>query len=241
MTRVGRVLLLDIEGTTTPIDFVVRTLFPFARERMAAFVRSSLDADDRAQLVEERRAETDAACPPFGSGAGDDPTAYLLWLMSIDRKSRGLKSIQGKIWQAGYLDGSLRGEVYDDVPDAMRRWNERGGRCAIYSSGSVLAQRLLFRHSTAGDLTGLISDHFDTEVGGKREVHSYTTIADRLGVAPSACVFVSDIAAECDAAQQAGMVVRLAMRPGAPAYAGKLATVRTLDEVVDQLGAPSRS
>ncbi len=43
-------VLLDVEGTTTPIDFVLRVLFPDARERVGAFLDShSGDARCRAR------------------------------------------------------------------------------------------------------------------------------------------------------------------------------------------------
>lgn len=224
----ARALLLDIEGTTTPIDFVVATLFPYARARLSAFVRDRLSREDREQLSAEYAADTDPGKPVWG----DSPLAYLLWMMDRDRKSRGLKSIQGQIWEAGYLDGSLRGALFGDVAGAIARWREERGRVYIYSSGSMLAQKLLFRYSEAGDLSAMIDGYFDTEVGPKREAASYQRIVERIGLPAAECLFVSDVPAECEAAMAAGLQVRLSVRPGNPVYVSPLETIRSLDEIV---------
>jgi len=138
---------------------------------------------------------------------------YIDWLMDNDRKSTALKSLQGKIWKTGFESGELQGELFDDVPAALHRWSEQA-RVAIYSSGSVEAQQLLFRYSNFGDLTGLISGYFDTRTGPKREPASYTAIAGQLQVPPHAVLFFSDIVPELDAARAAGCQTRLVNRPG---------------------------
>ncbi len=135
--------------------------------------------------------------------------------MDQDRKSRALKTLQGSIWEEGYAQGTLRGEVYPDVPAALERWTATGARVGIFSSGSVLAQTLLFRYSTAGDLTPLLRWHFDTSVGPKVDPASYGRIAGAVGVAPAAILFVSDTEKELDAARTAGLETRLCVRPPA--------------------------
>lgn len=196
------VYLLDIEGTTTPIDFVTRTLFPYARQRLAAF---PLSPDDQALLREERAADAAYKGP-------DDDVAYLYFLMDEDRKSTALKSIQGKIWAQGYAAGELQGEVYPDVIPAIRRWRAGGARVYIYSSGSVLAQKLIFGHLPEGGILDLLDGHFDTNVGPKREAASYERIAKEIGVDSGQVCFYSDIQAEVDAAEAAGMQTRLIAR-----------------------------
>lgn len=138
---------------------------------------------------------------------------YIYWLMDRDRKSTALKSLQGKIWKEGFESGELEGTLFDDVPDAFRRWSAEA-RVAIYSSGSVEAQKLFFRHSTAGDLTPLITAYFDTRTGPKAEPASYATIAAAMDVAPHDVLFSSDSVRELDAARGAGCGTRLVMRPG---------------------------
>ena len=141
--------------------------------------------------------------------------AYINWLMDRDRKSTALKSMQGKIWRRGFELGELQGTVFDDVPEALARWSERG-RVAIYSSGSAEAQQLLFRYSVFGDLTALISAYFDTCTGAKHELASYTAIASAMVVAPVEVLFFSDAVRELDAAREAGCQTRLTVRPGNP-------------------------
>ncbi|MGO9433741.1 MAG: acireductone synthase [Terracidiphilus sp.] len=138
---------------------------------------------------------------------------YVDWLMDRDRKSTALKSLQGKIWKAGFESGELKGTLFADVPEAFARWASHG-KIAIYSSGSVEAQKLLFRYSTYGDLTPLIGGYFDTRTGAKSESASYARIAGELEVAPQEVLFFSDVVRELDAAREAGCLTRLVVREG---------------------------
>ena len=128
--------LLDIEGTTTPVDFVYKTLFPFARRALPEFLARSLrDPDQKAALEADARLladeyladrEAGRSPPPWDArGASAGLLPYLYWLMDEDRKSRGLKSMQGRIWEQGYRSGDLHGELYPDVEPALRRWRSR--------------------------------------------------------------------------------------------------------------------
>ncbi|MFX8339446.1 HAD family hydrolase, partial [Acinetobacter baumannii] len=83
--------------------------------------------------------------------------------------------------------------VYDDTPVYLRRWHDQGAKLYVYSSGSEDAQRLIFGHSDAGDLTPLFSGYFDTRIGGKREAQSYRTILERIGQPGEAVLFLSDV------------------------------------------------
>jgi enolase-phosphatase E1 len=217
-------ILLDIEGTTTPINFVYKTLFPFARARVKDYLSRVWDSPelqaDLAQLRAEQAADV-AQClnPPAIEGEAsieliESAVAYIHWLMDQDRKSTPLKAIQGRIWQEGYQAGELLSEVFDDVAPAFARWRRQNKLICIYSSGSALAQKLLFAHTTVGDLTGNICRYFDTTIGHKSEADSYRRIAEELRLAPAEAVFISDVIAELDAARDAGMKTILAMRPG---------------------------
>ena len=141
-------------------------------------------------------------------------TSPIEWLMDRDRKSPGLKLLQGMIWDEGYRSGELKGEVFPDVPPALGRWRDAGIHVAIYSSGSVAAQLLLFRHSNYGDLTHLISGYFDTRTGPKTAKTSYESIASAMGCEPREVMFFSDAVRELDPAREAGCHTRLVMREG---------------------------
>jgi len=166
---------------------------------------------DLARLRAEHAAESDAPPPPWRDDVAS-VVAYVEWLMDRDRKSTGLKSLQGKIWEAGYRAGELRGQVYPDVPRAFARWASQGRDIAIFSSGSAQAQRCLFAHSTAGDLSPFIRAYFDTTTGPKTAPESYRRIAAALERPPREVLFVSDVAAELDAARLAGMRSALSVR-----------------------------
>lgn len=229
----ARSILLDIEGTTTPIAFVKDVLFPFARRNAASFLaahgRQPEVQGDLALLAEERALERDDAAP---IGDSSDPLPYLFWLMDADRKSTALKALQGRIWKGGYESGALVSDVYPDVVPALERWKGAGIDVSIYSSGSVLAQRLLFAHTNAGDLRPFLRAYFDTTTGGKKEAASFTLIASALGRAPTDVLFVSDVAEELDAAGHAGMDVALCVRPGTPEpIPARHRVVRSLGEI----------
>lgn len=236
MSGAAGFVLLDIEGTTTPVDFVFKVLFPDARMRASGFLEAHLDDPDVASDLEAlREAYTRDSAedrrPPRWDGSARASGGYLRWLMDQDRKLTALKSLQGKIWAEGYTAGRLAGKVYDDVPRALSRWTASGRAVAIFSSGSALAQKLLFRHSDHGDLTPFLSGYFDTTTGPKADARSYLGIATALGRPPAAGLFVSDVVAELDAAAQAGFATALAVRtPPGPTEHGH-ATITTFDEL----------
>jgi len=223
-----RAILLDIEGTTTPIAFVHEVLFSYARDHAKDFLASNVDADDITRLREEHAADvSNGEHPPA------ELAAYVEWLIARDRKSTGLKSLQGKIWRQGYLDGSLKSQVYADVAPAFARWRTRGLSISIFSSGSVLAQQLLFAHTDAGDLTKFIDHYFDTNVGKKADAASYLRIAEALSLPAEEVLFISDVVAELDGANEAGMETLLSIRPGNPPQEGaeKYRAIHSFDNV----------
>jgi|SRR5271165_756646 len=237
----SRVALLDIEGTTTPISFVYDVLFPYARERLEPFLRAHWDDQETQsellQLREENVRDVAQGAPslndPAASPVFQRTVAYLDWLIDRDRKSTPLKSLQGRIWQAGFAAGELKSQVFPDVPAAFANWRKQGRKIGIYSSASVLAQQQLFEHvAGVGDLSGLISYWFDTRVGGKRDSASYKRIAVELKERPDDLLFISDVTAELDAARQAGLNTRLALRPGNTEQpASDHETIKSFDEV----------
>lgn len=230
-----KAILLDIEGTTTPIDFVHNTLFPFATARIAGFVQEHFDdlKFEIAQLTAENAADPDYGSE-FRPESPNSVADYLKHLIDLDRKSTPLKTIQGMIWEKGYESGGLVSRVFDDVPTAFKRWKDAGKLIAIYSSGSVLAQRLIFKYSDQGDLTQLIDRYFDTNTGLKREADSYRKIAGEMELESNEIMFVSDVPAELDAALTAGMQTALTIRAGNSVINETLShkTIQSFDELI---------
>ena len=188
--------------------------------------------EDVARLQTEHAAEPSNPAPPRWRDDAAGVVSYVHWLMDRDRKSTGLKSLQGKVWEEGYRSGELKSEVFSDVAPALERWRGQGIEIAIFSSGSVQAQRSLFTNTVAGDLTRFIRAYFDTTTGPKTASASYERIAAALDRSTSEVLFVSDIAAELDAALAAGMRTALCVRkPGAAPAGGGHAAIRTFDEV----------
>ena len=192
-------IVTDIEGTTSAISFVKDVLFPYARRALPGFVREhALDPEVRRWL--------DVAAADAGGLCQDEMLVEVLqgWI-DEDRKHPALKALQGMVWEAGYADGDYRGHVYDDAAAGLRRWQAEGHPLYVYSSGSVPAQKLLFGHSSAGDLSPLFSGWFDTAIGGKREASSYRNLVAARARPAGEVVFLSDVVEELDAAREAGL------------------------------------
>ncbi|AFC86152.1 acireductone synthase [Frateuria aurantia] len=196
-----RAVLTDIEGTTSSIDFVKDVLFPYARQHLPAYVANHGQDPEVRQWLSQ--AAADGGLP---ATASDGEIAGMLqtWI-DEDRKATPLKALQGLIWAQGYRDGAYRAHLYPEVPARLRQWKQAGLDLYVYSSGSVPAQQLFFGYSEAGDLSGLFSGYFDTEIGPKREVGSYLRIAEAIQRPPAEILFLSDVTAELDAAREAGM------------------------------------
>jgi enolase-phosphatase E1 len=237
------VILLDIEGTTTPVDFVYKTLFPFACRKLESFLHEHAQDPEIQSLIQDLRSqhagdERSGLLPP---GWKDEPeterlrssAAYGQWLIARDSKCTPLKSLQGRIWQQGFASGELRGEVYPDVPVAFERWRRQKRTICIYSSGSVLAQQLLFRTTASGDLTSRITAFFDTRVGAKSERESYKKIAASLSYEPQQFLFISDATKEIEAARSVGMQALLCERdPGSASFRGQSDAIHSFDNLI---------
>lgn len=194
-----KTLLTDIEGTTSSISFVKDVLFPYARAALPRFVAEHGREPQVRRWLDQVALEHGGVC--------DDRmlVEILQGWVDADRKHTALKALQGMIWQAGYAEGAYRAHVYPDVPAQLRAWHEAGHPLFVYSSGSVAAQKMFFRHSEAGDLSPLLDGHFDTEIGGKRDADSYTRIAAAIDCRPQDILFLSDVVEELDAAREAGL------------------------------------
>ncbi|MFL6203645.1 MAG: acireductone synthase [Thermoanaerobaculia bacterium] len=229
MARETGAVLTDIEGTTTSISFVYDVLFPYAAARLDEYCSQPDPGPELAEALARLRREhaREPGLPPFGNGAD-----YARRLMAEDRKSTGLKLLQGVIWEEGYRTGELCSHVFPDVPPALAAWKSAGLRLRIFSSGSVHAQKLLFAHTEAGDLTPLFEGYHDTTTGPKREAASYAAIAEAYALPAGEILFLSDVREELDAAAGAGMRTGMLVRPGnRPAEPGAHPVYRDFGEI----------
>ncbi|XP_012463714.1 probable bifunctional methylthioribulose-1-phosphate dehydratase/enolase-phosphatase E1 isoform X4 [Gossypium raimondii] len=223
-----RCVVLDIEGTTTPISFVTDVLFPYARDNVGRHLSATYDSaetqDDikllRSQVEDDLKQGVLGAVPIPSEDAGKEKViaslvANVEAMIKADRKITALKQLQGHIWRTGFENNELEGVVFDDVPEALEKWHALGIKVYIYSSGSRLAQRLIFGNTNYGDLRKYLSGFFDTAVGYKRETRSYVEITESLGVdKPSDILFVTDVYQEATAAKAAGLEVVISIRSG---------------------------
>lgn len=202
----GKLILLDIEGTVSPLAFVHDVMFPYARRHAATWLGAHWGHEVIAQLAR------DAGTASFRNEIEAEAAVHRL--MDADAKVTGLKQLQGLIWEEGFRSGDLRSTLFDDVVPALDRWHENGREIRIYSSGSIHAQKLFFAHTTEGDLTPRFSGYYDTTTGSKRESASYTAIAADGGLPAHEILFISDLVDELNAARNAGMITALTIRPG---------------------------
>jgi len=211
-------VLLDIEGTTCPISYVAETLFPYASNNLAPYLEAHQGEATIQDLMREVETawqqDTDQEARELlsqynQSGANLIPGVlpYLMLLIRRDRKVTALKDLQGKIWAEGYAKGELVGPLYADVPTALKQWHHQGLALAVYSSGSIMAQQLIYQHSNHGDLRFLFSHWFDTHTGSKQDPSSYSLIAHAMGCEPQSILFISDSETELHAASQANLEV----------------------------------
>jgi enolase-phosphatase E1 len=218
----ARGVLLDVEGTTSSVHYVYDVLFPFARNHLQEFLHAHWKSPETRQTLD--RIAIDAGAPSFAAwtaneskdGAQQRVIAEVTRLMDADEKTTGLKELQGLIWRTGFESGQLQSHVYDDVPPALMQWNEANLDVRIFSSGSVAAQKLFFRHTEHGDLLPYLCGHYDTTTGPKRAAASYRRIAADFGLQPAEILFLSDVVEELDAAREAGMNTGLTLRLGNP-------------------------
>ncbi len=193
-------ILTDIEGTTTSIAFVHDVLFPYFIKNCESFALKH--PDKVKEIFEETKNRLH-----LSEGTEltfDEITQHFIRSAKIDLKETALKNLQGIVWEAGYKSGEIKSHVYDDVPDVLKFWKEKNIQLGVYSSGSVTAQKLLFAHTTFGDLTPHFSHYFDTRIGAKREAESYKKIRDVLNLNTDEILFLSDIEQELNAAQISG-------------------------------------
>ncbi|KAI8982630.1 2,3-diketo-5-methylthio-1-phosphopentane phosphatase [Pilobolus umbonatus] len=219
-------VVLDIEGTITPITFVKDTLFPYVTQGLKAFLERSWNTPLLNEQIELLRVQAqkdvdnkipEAVVIPKEGSAESIQSAVcknIEWQMKADRKIGALKSFQGVMWKEGYESGVLRGVVYDDVIPALEQWKAAGKKIYIYSSGSVPAQKLLVGYSTKGDLKHYFDGYFDTSVGLKIEESSYKNIAQQLNKKPQQILFVTDNIHEIIPASRVGYQVVISDRPG---------------------------
>ena len=238
-----KAIVLDIEGTTCPVSFVSQTLFPYAQKQLAKTIsrpdRESTITNIIQEVITEWKKDTDNTSKELllqtnnqTTPSDKDVIRYLDYLIQCDRKSTALKELQGIIWEQGYTNGELQSPLFADVIPALDNWKKQGLSIAVYSSGSVKAQQLLYSNTQRGNISDRFSQWFDTRTGPKLEANSYTKISELLKLKPQSIVFVSDHPGECDAAQMSGMQTRFCLREGNPyRRSGRHPVIESLSEI----------
>ncbi len=228
-------VLLDIEGTVSPVSYVYEVLFPFARKHASEFLHKHFDDPAVIKAVDFMAQDAGFDSREAFLKTGDPEQVVLTEvnrLMDADIKATGLKELQGIIWKDGYDNGVLMSELFADVPEALSLWHKDGKNISIYSSGSIGAQKIFFAYTKFGDMSKYLQSYFDTTSGGKKESSSYKTISHALEFAPCQILFLSDIVDELDAAAEAGVQTALVIRDGnAPQRKNEHQSIKSLAEL----------
>ena len=220
-----KAIVTDIEGTTSSIRFVHEVLFPYARENIGEFVHANAEDLNVVSHLNDVRLEVGQDLDL------DGVVDQLVQWIDEDKKITPLKALQGMIWEEGYYKGELTGHLYDDAIEYLRKWHDKGIKLYVFSSGSVQAQKLLFGHSDAGDLTPLFSGYYDTRIGNKREAEAYRKIVQDIDLPANEILFLSDIVEELDAASEAGMKTIMLVRDESPATSPSHTQVKNFSEI----------
>ena len=197
-----RAIVVDTAGTTTDLNFIEDVLFPYSAKALPAFLEENKDnvlVDNCICDVQDIALEPDANLARV--------TEILLQWIEEDRKATPLKTLQGLIWKQGYANGEFKGHIFPDFIEALDGYKQQGLRVHSFSSGSVEAQKMLFSHSDAGDLTDKFNGHFDTRTGNKRFKQAYCNIVNTISLSPKQILFASDVLEELKAANEAGLNV----------------------------------
>ena len=201
-----KVILTDIEGTTSSIDYVKTTMFDYSKKKLRDYLQSHWDQEHVKTIIKnlskklEKDVDIDLAVKTFEE------------LIEKDIKDTSLKELQGHIWEEGFKNAELKGHIYEDAYLKLKELKEKGYKIFVYSSGSIKAQKLFFGHSSYGDITYLFDGFFDTTMGSKKDPDSYLKIASIIGLDPKEILFLSDIEDEINAAKKAGMKTCLVSR-----------------------------
>lgn len=214
-----RSIVTDVEGTVVPYRFFREELAGYVRDQAAAFVE-----------VHGARDAVREALNSLCREAGLDPSpsvavACFVQCSAQERGSATCRTLAALIAEEGYRKGELQGSIYDDAARNLQRWHDEGLRLYAYSRQSIVLQQGLFAHSDHGDLSGIFSAYFDTLSGYKQESSSYEIITSEIGGRAGDILYLSDTAAELDAAKAAGMQTRLVRREGAAEPEGIAHTV----------------
>lgn len=221
-----RAVITDIEGTTSSLDFVKRTLFPYAAAQLPAYLAAHRSESDVRMWIEQIAVEGQVESADLAAVNG----VLQRWIKE-DRKNTQLKAIQGRIWEAGYSGGAFKAHVYPDALRQLTAWFGAGVELYLYSSGSIEAQNLFFGHTTYGDLRPLFRRSFDTTIGGKRDPVSYQRILREINRNPSETMFLSDIVEELDAAKTSHIDTVHVIRDLSLALQSTHRCVRSFDDI----------
>jgi enolase-phosphatase E1 len=205
-----RVVLVTVMGTAVPSRYEQDVLLPYAQQHFVGWLDDNKYEHRTIELLESLHQE----------GFIEENSAESL-IARVQADPDILQGAQGpfrklvhKVWENGYLEGDIAGEVFVDAWTIMHEWGEAGMPVYSYGRGLVSDRRLIFKHSIFGDLSSLFKGHFDPTIGDLSSPDSFLAIADKIKVSPLFCTCIATTTATLQAAQDAGMDGILLNRAG---------------------------
>ena len=171
-----RVVLVTVMGTAVPDHFEQDVLLPYAHEHFVGWLDDNKYESRTIELVEHLHQE--------GFIAEDNAEALIALVQKdpdiIDTASGDFRKLVHKVWETGYQEEDILGDVYEDAWQAMHEWGKSGIDVYSYGRGLVSERRMIFKHSIFGDLSSLFKGHFDRTIGDLSSADSFIEICKKI-------------------------------------------------------------
>lgn len=224
MLKGAQILLLGVEGTTTPVTFTTEKLLPYMKENAKSYLESHFDEEECQSDLDALREQASAAgkdatvipaSTEDNKGAVIDAAVDVLTnMLDTGCKSGALSQIDAHMMREAYKTGLVQGELYADVVPALRMMLDNGRKAYTLSSTSAEAQKLLFGYSDKGNVSELFSGFFDSSMGARDDKETYSKVLETVGVKADEILYLTSRPAEARAAGEAGLRTMIVTRGG---------------------------
>lgn len=219
--RRPKAIVFDILGTASKSGFLEKILFPFLKGNLENFLNQHWNRKDFKLLynkIMEQSIEFNKQEPATPVVAAYDSAngkssllQFINFITDNGINSPAVTHLRFKVWFEGYQQSKLRTPIYSDVPNQVRKWFAEGVKFYVFSNTWVEAQKALLKNTNHGDLTNLISGHYDNDFGSLMEPESWRRLCADIKEQPQNVLFLTKSPAEGNAAAEAGLTVVLVL------------------------------
>lgn len=224
-----RVVLVTVMGTAVPDHYEQEVLLPYTQEHFVDWLDDNKYEHRTIELLgslhEEGFIKKNSAESLIKRVQADPDT--------LTNAQGPLRKLVHKVWENGYIEGDIEGEVFEDAWTKMHEWGKADVPIYSYGWGLVSDRRMIFKYSEFGDLSSLFKGHFDRTDGDLSSPDSFLAIAEKINISPLFCTCIATTTTTLQAAQDAGMDVVLLDRSGAGVGKDEsYPIVKSFDEIV---------